>query len=283
MITPKTAQTAGIVAAHYDELDSFYREIWGDHVHHGYWVSGNESVEQAVEALIELAAMRLNLEAGQQVCDIGCGYGASARYLARLYKVQVTGLTISPVQAKQAQTFAVEPAGSVSIRQGDWLANDFAAESFDRAYAIESSEHMPDKTAFFSEAFRVLRPGGRAVVCAWLAREAASGFENRFLLEPVCREGRMPHMGTELDYRHFFEKAGFNFESFKDLTKQVKRTWPICAVHFFINLCCKPAYAKFLFNQHSKNRIFALTMFRIWLAYNTGSMRYGIFTAYKPD
>jgi tocopherol O-methyltransferase len=148
--------------------------------------------------------------------------------------------------------------------------------------AIESSEHMTDKPAFFAEAFRVLRPGGRAVVCAWLARENASGLENRFLLEPVCREGRMPSMGTELDYRRFFEAAGFRFDEFQDLTRQVKRTWPICAVRFFKGLCRNPTYVKFLFNRHKHNRVFAVTMLRIWLAYNTGSMRYGIFTADKP-
>jgi tocopherol O-methyltransferase len=52
MITPKTIQTTAAVAAHYDELDGFYREIWGDHVHHGYWTTGRESAAEATEALI---------------------------------------------------------------------------------------------------------------------------------------------------------------------------------------------------------------------------------------
>ena len=76
--------------------------------------------------------------------------------------------------------------------------------------SIESSEHMTDKPAFFAQAHRVLRPGGRFIICAWLAREAASELENRMLLEPVCREGRMPSMGTAEDYRGFFESAGFD-------------------------------------------------------------------------
>ena len=50
MITPREVQSAADVAGHYDDLDTFYREIWGDHVHHGYWTTGRETPEQAVEA-----------------------------------------------------------------------------------------------------------------------------------------------------------------------------------------------------------------------------------------
>ena len=41
----------------------------------------------------------------------------------------------------------------------DWLENGLPAASFDAVVAIESSEHMADKAAFFVEAARVLRPG----------------------------------------------------------------------------------------------------------------------------
>ena len=78
MIHPNRPQTTGAVAAHYDELDPFYREVWGEHVHHGYWPSGRESPAEAADALVRLVADRLDLEPGQAVCDIGCGYGATA-------------------------------------------------------------------------------------------------------------------------------------------------------------------------------------------------------------
>ena len=61
----------------------------------------------------------------------------------------------------------------------------------------------------------------------------------------------------------------------------MKKTWPICSLRFLGGLCRNPSYAKYLFNRHSHNRVFALTMLRIWLSYNIGSMRYGIFTAHK--
>ena len=43
MIVPRDPQSAAAVADHYDELDPFYREIWGEHVHHGYWATGRET------------------------------------------------------------------------------------------------------------------------------------------------------------------------------------------------------------------------------------------------
>ena len=52
MIVPRETQTSAAVAEHYDELDPFYREIWGEHVHHGLWTTGRETPDQAVEALI---------------------------------------------------------------------------------------------------------------------------------------------------------------------------------------------------------------------------------------
>ncbi len=280
MIASKTALNSEAVAGHYDELDHFYREIWGEHVHHGFWRTGRESSWEATLQLVELVASRGEIECGKRVCDIGCGYGATARMLARNFGAAVTAMTVSPAQYRFAQGAA--DGEDVQYLLGDWLRNDLPAENFDVAIAIESSEHMTDKSAFFTEAHRVLRSGGRLVICAWLAREHASRMENSFLLEPICREGRMPSMGTELDYKRFYDDAGFVFDSFEDVTTKVKKTWPICAGRFLVELCRQPRYAKFLINRHARNRLFAITIFRIWLAYNVGSMRYGIFVGHKP-
>lgn len=281
MITSKTGLTSDAVALHYDELDRFYREIWGEHVHHGLWLTGHESSEQAVLQLVDLVAKQAAAAPGSRVCDIGCGYGATARVLARELHAEVTALTVSAAQHRYA---CAKDDASENPRYllCDWLKNELPAGYFDTAISIESSEHITDKPAFFFEAFRVLRPGGRFVICSWLARETASRLESRLLLEPICREGRMPGIGTELDYRRFFESAGFVVESFEDLSRRVKKTWPVCVQHFLTGLCHKPGYVKFVLDRHRHNRIFALTILRIWLAYNTGSLRYGIFTGRKP-
>jgi tocopherol O-methyltransferase len=276
VIFPKRPQTANAVAAHYDELDSFYREIWGEHVHHGYWATGRETPAGAAVSLIELLAERLLFAPGQRVCDIGCGYGATARILAERYALNVTGVTISAAQARHAGSHAMA-AGSVSIQLQDWLGNAFAAESFDRSYAVESSEHMADKQLFFDEAFRTLKPNGLFAVCAWLSRHEPRPWQVRYLLEPICREGRLPSLGDEADYRRFGERAGFRVLQVEDLSGKVSRTWMICIRHALRKLMTEPRYLRFLLDRTAANRIFAVSLFRIMIAYRTGSMRYCLF------
>jgi tocopherol O-methyltransferase len=267
------------VASHYDELDHFYRDVWGEHVHHGLWVRGDESRETAVLQLVDLVASELQLAIGMRVCDIGCGYGATARVLAGR-GAEVSGITLSPQQfavAQQLNGTAVNPQFHV----GDWLENGFASESFDAAYAIESSEHMPDKARFFAEAHRVIRSGRKLVICAWLAAEHPSRRAERWLLEPICREGRMPHLGSATEYQSLGEAAGFGLQRFQDVTRLVERTWPAIVRRLVVKLATEPRYIRFLFDRHAHNRVFALTILRIWIAYRTKAMRYGIFTFVK--
>ncbi|HEY0370336.1 MAG TPA: class I SAM-dependent methyltransferase, partial [Chthoniobacterales bacterium] len=93
--------TREAVASHYDELDQFYREVWGEHVHHGLWLRGNESREEAVLNLVDLIAREAQIAPALRVCDIGCGYGATAGVLAA-GGAEVTGITISPAQFRYA-------------------------------------------------------------------------------------------------------------------------------------------------------------------------------------
>ena len=282
MIIPKEAQSSAAVAEHYDELDPFYREIWGEHVHHGLWWTGRETPDEAVEVLIAHLAATLALRPGQHVCDIGCGYGATAEWLAEHHGVHVMGVTLSSAQLRQAER---RTAGSplLQFMRQDWLANTFEDGAFDDVIAIESSEHMADKQRFFDEAYRTLRPAGRLAIYAWLARDKARPWEERLLLEPICREGRLPGMGTEAEYREWAETAGFVVDGIEDLSLKVRRTWALCAGRVAKKLLTHSRYRRYLLDARSKNRIFALSLPRIWLAYATGSMRYGLLTAHRPS
>jgi tocopherol O-methyltransferase len=281
MITPRVPFDPKDVAAHYDELDSFYREIWGEHVHHGLWPSRTATAEDATLGLVRAVAEQCGLSGGESVCDVGSGYGATARVLAREYGCQVTGLTISAAQYQYAR--AADPGEtSCSYLLRDWLDNGLAPESFDVVIAIESSEHMADLHAFFFEVHRVLKPGGRFVVCAWLSSDEPGRFATRHLLEPICREGRLRGLGTASDYQTLAVAAGMTPVAFDDVSRRVKRTWSLCARRTALGLMRRPTYRRFLMHTGNRNRVFALTVLRIWLAYELGSLRYGIMTAIKP-
>lgn len=276
MIVPGTPQSTAAVADHYDELDPVYRRVWGEHVHHGLWATGRETPAEAVEALVDTVGDRLGLRPGEACVDIGCGYGSTARRLALTRRVRVTGVTLSAEQARYA---AVHPAPNVDIHLRDWLANDLADASADAAWAIESSEHMVDKPRFFAEAHRVLSPGGRFVVCAWLAETDPSDWKVRHLLEPICREGRLPSMGMREEYEAMARAAGFAIDGYEDVSCRVERTWTICARRLLKAAGFDRETRGLVLG--SRHRIFALTVPRLILAYRTGAMRYGIFTLSK--
>jgi tocopherol O-methyltransferase len=279
VIVPSVPQTTAGVAVHYDELDVAYRRIWGEHVHHGYWRSGRESAAEAVEALVRLVEGRLDLEPGQTVCDIGCGYGATAADLVARRGVSVLGLTVSAAQEAIARSR--ESAGFTCLRR-DWLDNRLPDASFDRAYAIESSEHMVDKDRFFTEAARVLRPGGRLVVCAWLEGEAARPWEKRHLLEPICSEGRLPSMGSRADYQDLASQAGLVLVSYEDISRNVRRTWGVCLRRLAGRLVTDRAIRRLVASPATRNRSFVLSLPRLLVALHTGAMRYGVLVWDKP-
>jgi tocopherol O-methyltransferase len=276
MIFPNEPQTARDVSGHYDELDAAYRDIWGEHVHHGYWVSGRESPGEAAEALVHLVADRLDLRPGQQAVDIGCGYGATAGWLAEHREARVTGFTISKAQAAIARARA-ERVPRLAILWRDWLDNGLDDAGFDRAYAIESSEHMVDKPRFFEEAARVLRPGGRLVVCAWLATEQPTPREISGLLEPICREGRLPSMGSRSEYEAMAAAASFSLLRYDDISANVRRTWAICMRRTIGRFFTDRALRRLIVSQTTRNRSFLLSLPRLWWALGNGAMRYGVF------
>lgn len=278
MVHSPAPATPDEVARHYDQLDGFYREVWGEHMHHGLWRTGRESSSEAARALVEVVAARLHAAPGIRLCDVGCGYGAAARLLAAECQAQVTGMTLSAAQFRHAQS----QGGGPVYRLGDWLCNDLPDASFDGLYAIESTEHMQHMPRVFGEMVRVLRPGGRLVWCTWLAGSACRPWQRRLLLEPVCREARLPALATEAESLGWLQQAGLEVLQVEDVSHQVLHTWPAYAGRFLRAAVWRPTLLGRAFGAGWKNAVFPLTMLRIWLAYRTDAMRYFIYTAQRP-
>ena len=105
MISSRTKIEGEAVASHYDELHHFYRDVWGDHVHHGPWLRGDETRDKAVLQLATVVADRAGKARGVRMCDIGCGYGATTRLMANR-GADVTGITIRRHNAQGANKVA---------------------------------------------------------------------------------------------------------------------------------------------------------------------------------
>jgi tocopherol O-methyltransferase len=280
MIVPRSAINVEEVVGHYEELDVFYRETWGEHVHHGLWRDRRETPEQAVRALVEHVADLGRIEPGDAVCDIGSGYGATARKLVAQHGARVTALTVTPLQHRFASM--VEPGGDNPVYLlRDWLDSGLDSASFDAAIAIESLCHMGDKQRALGEAARVLRPGGRLVLCVWLAKDDAGRWASRYLLEPICREGRLAGLATETDYRELLKATGFQLDRFDDVSRNVRQTWVVCVARVLNAIRRDLRYRRFLLDSEKRHREFLRATLRILMAYHVGAMRYGIFAAHR--
>ena len=277
MIEPASRPTSSDVARHYDELDFFYRDVWGEHIHHGVWTgeSDDASVRTATLRLLFLAVQPLRLVPRQDVADIGCGYGSASRWLAETFGVNVTGVTLSPAQAAEAHHHAAPSRGSVCCRVTDWLDNQLPSATFDAAIAIESLAHMPDKQRFFDELKRTLKPGGKAAIACWLAAGDPTRLEQK-LLEKICDEGRIPGMGTIEEYLGMARRSGLHVAGHRDLSREVERTWRVIARRLLAAAVTRKEYAISLLNRAFRERLFLLTLPRLMLAYHTGAIRYGL-------
>ena len=261
------------VARHYDALDAAYRQVWGEHVHHGLWITGEETPEQAAVALAEHVADAAGIGAGAAVVDVGCGYGATSRLLAGR-GAQVTGFTLSAEQAK-----AGPPADGVELLVRSWLDNGMPDASADAAIAIESLSHMVDKPRAFAELARVVRPGGRVVLVDWLTRERPGPVERRVLLDPICREGHLPSMHPASEYAAWLRGHGLAVVGFEDLSARAWMTWVVVARRMAALPARDPALLRDLLSARNPDRRFGFSLGRIPVALRSGAMRLGMLVA----
>ena len=105
--------------------------MWGEHLHHGYWIRGDETKEKAQVQLIGHLAEAANIQPGSKILDVGCGFGASCIYLARNYQAEATGITISPVQVAMANQAAVEGKANTKF-----LLMDAEEMKFDQLFDV---------------------------------------------------------------------------------------------------------------------------------------------------
>ena len=151
---------------HYDRVTQAWRLLLGDELHYGVFDRGDESLPVATAALTRRMTDAAQLGAGLHVLDVGCGSGAPACHLVEAFGVNVVGITTSGVGVDQATARAASRGlAGATFEQRDGMDNGFPDASFDRVWVLESSHLMRDRERLIAECARVLRPGGRLVLC----------------------------------------------------------------------------------------------------------------------
>jgi SAM-dependent methyltransferase len=111
-------------------------------------------------------AKTLGLAPGVEVLDVGSGIGGPARYFARAYDADVTGVDLTPAFVELASDLTARTglADRVRFVEGSALDLPFEDGRFDLATMNHVGMNIADKARVFAEVRRVLRPGGRFVV-----------------------------------------------------------------------------------------------------------------------
>jgi tocopherol O-methyltransferase len=213
------------IIEHYDLISPYYRSLWGEHLHHGYWIRGDESKEKAQLQLIEHLAQRTSVKPGSDILDIGCGFGATSLYLARQYNAAVTGITISPVQLEMAIQAAATQHLDVKFLLMDAEAMNFQKQ-FDVLWSVESISHYQNLQGFFASAAKLLKPGGSFAITDWFKKENLTRAENRKFIEPIDK-GMMVELKVMNDYEHFLTSNGLQIMHREILNKNCAKTWDL--------------------------------------------------------
>jgi tocopherol O-methyltransferase len=213
------------IIEHYDLVSPYYRSRWGEHLHHGYWIRGDESKEKAQLQLVEHLAELANIKPGSDILDIGCGFGASSLYLAKRYNATVTGITISPVQVEMAIQAAAGEQLDVKFLLMDAEAMDFQKQ-FDVLWSIESISHYQNRPGFFASAAKLLKPGGSFAITDWFKKEHLTRAETRKFIEPI-EKGMLVELQVMDDYEQFFISNGLRIMRREVLNMNCAKTWDL--------------------------------------------------------
>ncbi len=143
---------------HYDVGNDLFEAMLDPYMMYSccYWAKA-ETLAQAQQDKLDLICRKLELQAGESLLDVGCGWGGLARFAAEHYRVSVVGVTVSREQQQLAQARC---AGlPVEIRLCDY--RDLMGH-FDKIVSVGMFEHVGTKNyaTFFSGVTRLMKTQG---------------------------------------------------------------------------------------------------------------------------
>jgi tocopherol O-methyltransferase len=264
------------IIEHYDVVSPYYYKLWGEHLHHGYWISGNESKEQAQQQLIEHLARLANIPHGAAILDVGCGFGASSLYLCKQFGAATTGITISQVQVEMANAAALKAQADARFCLMDAEAMSFE-EPFDVLWSVESISHYHDRQQFFASAAKFLKAGGIFALTDWFKTPNLSRTELAKFIHPI-EQGMFVRLEEIADYEEFLRSNGMEILRREELTNHCARTWDLC-----LEIIGDSSFWALAAKQ-GKNFVRFLNSFRAMRAgFASGAFVYGLLVARKLE
>ena len=192
--SPIAIHTDAANAQHYELPPAFFESCLGRRLKYScaYYPRGDETLDEAEEAMLELYAERAELEDGQRILELGCGWGSLTLWMAeRFPNARIQAVSNSRPQREFIEArCASRGIHNVTVRTADVNGLDLAADAYDRCVSVEMFEHVRNYRALLWRIARSLSPGGKLFVHI---------FAHRTLMYPFETSGEDDWMG-----RHFF-------------------------------------------------------------------------------
>jgi tocopherol O-methyltransferase len=213
------------IKKYYSETQFEYRLVWNwrskftPALHFGYYdekaTDHHRSVIRANEVLAEMG----DIQQGSRIIDAGCGLGHSTLWLAEHFDARVTGITIVPKQVETMRQFiAKNEIKNVDFLEASYFNMPFEDNSVDVVWAIESVCHAADKSQFYREAYRVLKPGGKLLIGENLRTARPLEPAKEELLKEIFNSWAIPDLDTAEEHRAHALGSGFRFFKNNDVT-----------------------------------------------------------------
>ncbi len=263
------------IREHYDVASPYYTQLWGQHLHHGYYETGRESKEEAAENLIKLLVARSRLLPGARVLDVGCGVGGSSIWLAKNLGCRVTGVSLSPVQIQMATKAAASMTNKPVFVVDD--ANQLTIEgSYDIVWVVEVLSHLSRRGDFFKKVSGLLVSGGKICEAAWLKDERLSERDEQKYIRPI-EEGMLVGLPDLSEYKRHIDDNNLRLLYYEDISAQVAATWDVC-----LSLMKDRAVWQ-LATRHGKEFVAFLKSFKAMRdGFKSGTFRYALMVVEKP-
>ncbi len=131
-----------VAQIHYDLGNDFYESMLDPWMQYtcAYYGGGAQDLNAAQEAKLEMICRKINLKEGDEVLELGCGWGGFGRYAATHYGAHVTAYNISKEQVEYAREHA--KGLPVEYRLADYRE---ATGCFDKAVSVGMCEHVGPK------------------------------------------------------------------------------------------------------------------------------------------
>ena len=178
--SPIAINTIDANEQHYEVPTEFYQYCLGKHLKYssGYWNAGVTDIDTSEKDMLELTCQRADLQDGQTVLELGCGWGSLSLFMsAKFPQSKFTVVSNSRTQ----KIYIDEEAKKRNISNLKVITvniNDFNPEQiYDRVVSVEMFEHMRNYQKLMKLVADALKPNGKLFVHIFTHKEYAYKFE----------------------------------------------------------------------------------------------------------